>query len=121
MPPAVGSVQMAWKRHDVRAATRRVHRAERARVRAVVRRKRTAAWARRRAWVAAGAGQLARAFAAGIAAAAAGIERTEAAWIQHEARRAVKHTTSGSTGSSGTSDRVTASAGAGEVGGGRDA
>ncbi len=88
MPPALGSVQMAWKRSDVRRATRRAHRAERARVRGMVRAERAAAWGRRRAWVAARAGEVARAVGAAIEASAAAIERAEAAWIRHEARRA---------------------------------
>jgi hypothetical protein len=85
---------MAWKRHDVRSATRRVNRIERQRVRTVVRRDRAAAWSRRRAWAAAVAGQVARlvttAAMAAIAAAAAGIERAEQAWIRYEAQRAAK-------------------------------
>ena len=90
MPPAIGTVQMAWKRRDVRAATRHAHRGERARVRAAVRRERAAAWARRRAWIAARAGDVARAFAADVEAAAAGIERAEQAWVRYETRRAAK-------------------------------
>jgi hypothetical protein len=43
MPPAVGTVQMAWRRHDVRAARRAARAAERAARRAVVT-ARTFAW-----------------------------------------------------------------------------
>jgi type IV secretion system protein VirD4 len=86
MPPAIGRVQMAWKRHDVRTATRRAHRGERARVRAVVRAERSVMWSRRAAWLAARAADLSRAVVVSVAAVAAGIERAEQAWIRREAK-----------------------------------
>ena len=86
MPPAIGRVQMAWKRHDVRTATRRAHRGERQRVRAVMRTERAVVWSRRAAWLAARAVDLGRAIVASIAAVAAGIERAEQAWMRREAK-----------------------------------
>jgi type IV secretory pathway TraG/TraD family ATPase VirD4 len=58
MPPAIGTVTMAWQRRDVRAAARRLQRTERAAERAVARARRQVVWARRRAWVAARAARL---------------------------------------------------------------
>ena len=66
MPPAIGTVAMAWQRRDVRHAARRLQRTERAAERAVARARRKVVWARRRAWVAARAERLLAAFVAAI-------------------------------------------------------
>ena len=66
MPPAIGTVAMAWQRRDVRHAARRAYRVERAAERAVRRARRKLVWARRRAWVAARAERLLAAFVAAI-------------------------------------------------------
>ena len=66
MPPAIGTVRMAWQRRDVRAAARRPLRTERAAERAVARARRKVMWARRRAWVAARAERLLAALVAAI-------------------------------------------------------
>jgi hypothetical protein len=58
MPPAVGTVTMAWQRRDVRSAARRLQRTERAAERAVARASRRVVWRRRRTWVAARAARL---------------------------------------------------------------
>ena len=64
MPPAIGTVAMAWQRRDVRHAARRLRRMERAAERAVARARRSVVRARRRAWVAARAERLLTALAA---------------------------------------------------------
>ncbi len=66
MPPAIGTVAMAWQRRDVRHAARRAYRVERAAERAVGRARRSVVWARRRAWVAARAERLIAALVAAI-------------------------------------------------------
>jgi type IV secretion system protein VirD4 len=53
MPPAIGTVRMAWQRRDVRLAARRLRRAECAAERAVRRARRSEVRVRRRAWAAA--------------------------------------------------------------------
>ena len=58
MPPAIGTVAMAWQRRDVRHADRRLRWTERAAERAVSRARRSVVRARRRAWVAARARKL---------------------------------------------------------------
>jgi type IV secretory pathway TraG/TraD family ATPase VirD4 len=64
MPPAVGTVTMAWQRRDVRAAARQLQHTERAAEHAVTRARRQVVWARRRAWVTARAERLVTALAA---------------------------------------------------------
>ena len=66
MPPAIGTVAMAWQRRDVRHAARRLQRTERAAERAVARARRNVVWVRRRAWVAARAERLLTTFVAAI-------------------------------------------------------
>jgi type IV secretory pathway TraG/TraD family ATPase VirD4 len=53
MPPAIGTVRMAWQRRDVRLAARRLRRVECAAERAVHRARRNEVLARRRVWAAA--------------------------------------------------------------------
>ena len=66
MPPAIGTVAMAWQRRDVRTAARRLQRTERVAEHAVARARRKVVWARRRAWVAARAERLVAAFVATV-------------------------------------------------------
>jgi type IV secretion system protein VirD4 len=80
MPPAIATVKMAWKRHDVKVVQRGMRRFERAVERYAVRAERAATWNRRRQWVAARVEQLVQAIVALI-------QRADEAWARRESER----------------------------------